>query len=89
MQRELADFIIQACENCDTFFEDMPTIRENYSGRGMYGKETTAIVCQNIMPVMAAIACELNDTAELWLLDFSKIRHLKMDSMGRSSIVLY
>lgn len=47
MQKELANFIIQACENCDTFFEDaesMPTIRENYSGRGMYGKETTVIV---------------------------------------------
>lgn len=96
MQRELADFIIQACENCDTFFEDMPTIRENYSGRGMYGKETTAIVCSDLMAIMAAIACETverlgynNDTEDEAADMFEDIRHLQTDSMGRSSIVIY
>ena len=95
MQRELANFIIQACQNCNMFFEDkesMPRIRENYSGRGMYGKETTAIVCSDLMSVMAAIACEVEevDMNEYWQdVELSDIRHLQTDSMGRSSIVIY
>ena len=102
MQRELANFIIQACQNCNMFFEDkesMPRIRENYSGRWMYGKGTTAIVCSDLMAVTAAIAFETlerlgynNDTedeaAELADM-FEDIRHLQTDSMGLSSIVIY
>lgn len=94
MKKELADFIIQACENCASFFEyeeSMPRIRENYSGRGMYGKKTTAIVCNDLMTVMAAIACEIEtvDMNEYWEdVELSDIRHLQTDSMGLS-IVFY
>jgi hypothetical protein len=92
MKLELAKFIIQACENADTFFEDeesMPTIRENYSYQ--HGKEpTTAIVCKSIMPVMAAIACEIEevDMNEFWgEVDLSHIRHFQMDSMGHDVVI--
>jgi hypothetical protein len=102
MQTKLAQFIIQACENGDTFFQDedsMPELRESYSGRGMFGKETTAIVCSDLMAVMAAIACETverlgydtdteDEAAELANL-LESIRHLQTDSIGRSSIVIY
>ena len=88
MKRELADFIIEACENADTFFQndDMPYIYEDYSGKGMFGKKTTGIVCQNIMPVMAAIACELNESEE-WNIDFELIQYLQTDSLGLSFIM--
>jgi hypothetical protein len=105
MKPELAQFIIQACENADTFFqffqdeESMPTIREGYSGRGTYGKKASAIECQNPMTVMAAIACEIverlgysNDTDDE-AVDLHEmledIRHFQMDSMGRDSVVIY
>jgi hypothetical protein len=102
MSPQLAQFIIQACENADTFFEDeesMPTIQEGYSGRGMFGKKTTAIVCKSIMSVMAAVACEIverlgysNDTDDE-AVDLHEmledIRHFQMDSMGRDSVVIY
>jgi hypothetical protein len=91
MKQELADFIIEACQNNDCLFdgEDMPELRQNYSGRGMFGRETTAIVCENIMTVMAAIMCELNYSAEEWTIDFEDIRFLRTDSMGRDSIIIY
>ena len=102
MNLKLAQFIIEACNNADTFFQDeesMPTIRENYSGRGMYGKKTTAIVCKSIMPVMAAISvevverlgyCEETGAEALDLGDMLEgIRHFQMDSMGRDSVVIY
>jgi hypothetical protein len=94
MQRELANFIIQACENCDTFFQDedsMPELREDYSGRGMYGKETTAIVCSDLMAVMAAIAweCYKVNPDDDFDIDLEAIRHLQTDSIDRSSTVLY
>lgn len=102
MNLELAQFIIQACENADTFFQDeesMPTIQENYSGRGMFGKQTAGIICTHIMPVMAAVTCEIverlgysNDTDDE-AVDLHEmledIRHFQMDSMGRDSIVIY
>lgn len=96
MNLKLAQFIIQACENADTFFEDeesMPTIQEGYSGRGMFGKQTTAIACKSIMPVMAAIACEISsmDADEYWDdadFDLDDIRHFQTDSLARS-IVIY
>jgi hypothetical protein len=102
MSPQLAQFIIQACENADTFFQDddMPELYiGEYSGRGMFGEKTTAIVCKDIMPVMAAIACEIverlgysNDTDDE-AVDLHEmledIRHFQMDSMGRDSVVIY
>ena len=95
MQKELAQFILQACENSNTFFQDedsMPELRESYSGRGMFGKETTAIVCSDLMAVMAAIACEI-EAVDMYEyredVDLSDIKDLRTDSMGRGSIVIY
>lgn len=61
MTKELAEFILNACENSDTFFKDevMPEMRVSvvYIGNDDYG-----IVCANSMPVMAAVACECLDS---------------------------
>jgi hypothetical protein len=100
MSPQLAQFIIQACENADTFFQDehgFPTIRNEYSGRGMFGKKTAAIECQNSMTVMAAVACEIverlgysNDTDDE-AVDLHEmledIRHFQMDSMGHDVVI--
>jgi hypothetical protein len=94
MSPALAQFIIQACENADTFFEDeesMPTIRERYSYQ--YDKEpTAAIVCKSIMPVMAAVACEISamDADDYWDnvdFDLEDIRHFQTDSLARSMVI--
>ena len=93
MKKELADFILNACNNADTFFEceGMPEIYENYSGRGMFGKKTTGIVCNNVMPVMAAVVCEFRDLeVDDWIdfeFDAEDIRHIKIDSVGNQTIL--
>ena len=95
MKKELADFIITACKNADTFFQNdgMPEIYEDYKGRGMFGKKTTAIVCDDLMAVMAAVSLECYYDTDYDSADISNIlediHHLEMDSMGRDSVVIY
>ena len=99
MKKELANFILKACENSDTFFDGdgMPEIYENYSGKGMFGKKTTGIVCSNKMSLIAAVSCETierlgysNDTDDE-AVDLHEmledIRHIKTDSMGNQTIL--
>jgi hypothetical protein len=95
MKGKLADFILKACDNCNTFFkweEQLPEIREGYMGR-WHSAPTTAIIVRSLPAVMAAIAvecleieAETDDPEEL--VDVSEIRHLKIDSIG-SRIVIY
>ena len=92
MDRNLAEFIIKACENNDSFFgwgESIPQLREGYSGRGMYGRETTGIVCDDVIPVLAAVANEVSwmDSDDISV-DLSKLAQLGTDSLGRR-IILY
>jgi hypothetical protein len=47
MKHEVAEFLV---DNSDGTI----SLREGYSGRGMYGKETTAIVAENINDILNA-----------------------------------
>lgn len=94
MKKAMAEFIIQACENADAFFEfddSFPEIREGYSGRSMYGENAYGIVCQNPIRVMAAVAAEMLelDSSNDLGFDVSELAKLRQDSMGRDSIILY
>lgn len=90
MKTKLAEFIIQACERNKTLFEynDMPEIREGYSGRG--SEPTTAVVCDNELQVLSAAALEAwydgGSTEDLEDLLIS-IASLKVDDMGRRTVL--
>ena len=94
MKRELAECIVSACQNNEVLFankgEELPTLKEAYKGRSM-GDTTTAIVVEDLVTVMAAVACELVELQEDWdyQLDLSKLANLQTDSLGRSSTVIY
>lgn len=47
MKKEIAEMLIQ--HNSDL------QLHEDYSGRGMYGKNTTGISCENMAQVMEAV----------------------------------
>jgi hypothetical protein len=58
-------------------FEGIPAeVRENYSGRGMFGRTTAAVSTQYSEDVFNAAAC-------IGL----KLRHLNVDSMGLGKVV--
>jgi hypothetical protein len=93
MKKELADFILQACENNDCLFSDrgleLPQIRENYQGRG-HSKPSFAITFEgSISVIMAAIVCESAelDVDDDWPADLSDIARLEQDSMGTGSVI--
>lgn len=94
MKRELAEFVLSACKNNDLLFtnkgEELPTLKESYQGRFM-GDATTAIVVENLVTVIAAVACELVELRADWddQLDLSKLAGLQTDNLGRSSTVIY
>lgn len=52
-------------------------LREDYSGRGMYGKETTAVIGDAYMIYWAAGALGISPKA------------LRVDSMGKSDTIVY
>jgi hypothetical protein len=63
-------------------------IRDDYSGRGMYGEKTYALVVDGSHSDV--INCILNSGVDLEKgLDDEETWDLRFDSMGRSSIVIY
>ncbi len=69
-------------------------IEENYSGKGMYGKTTTAIIFDSTEEFFKAIADIMTDT--LQDVDYVTadsvayaLKHLKEDSMGKDAIIYY
>lgn len=63
-------------------------VYENYSGRGMYGRETTGVVVSDLGQVMSALyssssqISELRDAGEL-----DQVEKFRWDSMGLDIIV--
>ena len=72
-------------------------LREGYSGRGMYGEETAALVGsrQDIIAAIASAAVDIGGTQTCHLVpvdgvDFvAGIQQLKWDSMGKTDVVAY
>jgi hypothetical protein len=89
MQQEIAEGIVEgaAVEGVELRFQP------KYSGRGMYGRETTAIVAEDMGSFMVGLArfcgdldpCEQDREIEETV---HEVQALRTDSMGRG-IVLY
>jgi hypothetical protein len=69
------------------------TLSKNYSGRGMYGRETAGVVGNlgEIVQAIAAVAVEYAENAEfdetINVDSFIKDMNISIDSMGRDTIV--
>lgn len=85
MTKEQANFFKEALVNDDLETEN-DIIRENYSGRGMYGKTTFAIVTDSVSDLIPALLRQAQEDPES-MPDFSTFV-LRQDNMGLG-IVLY
>lgn len=92
MKIEIAKSIVEAAEDMGEELE----LRESYSGRGMYGKETAGIVFDSIGVLMAAVARTGYNLCEIDSSDGSsespyeleqELIHTHMDSMGLGTII--
>jgi hypothetical protein len=92
LKRELAEFIVSACENNDVLFSDkgqeLPKLKEGYRGK-FTREEATAIQIDDIAPIMAAMFGEAmeGDTDDLqWTV--KDIADLRIDTLG-FELILY
>lgn len=87
MQLETAQKFVNASMGTDREL----SLYEDYSGRGMRNRTTTAIVAgdiTDIMPALIQVAYELGEDGEdMWDL-ISEMQSLQTDSLGRG-IVIY
>ena len=82
ISRELESAIRIASEDCGF------SIREDYSGRGMFGKTCLGIVANNIGKAVAAILRNIDDPDVIE--EFAGVlENLHTDSMGKSSIFYF
>ena len=82
MIKEHAEFFKEALDNDGIEVE----LRDDYSGRSMYGKTTFAVVTDNISDVIPALLRQVQEDPES-APDFS-IFKLRQDNMGLS-VILY
>jgi len=63
------------------------SLREDYSGRGMYGRSTAGVVCDGIGTLLKAVL----EDAHLFVEDgspmYDRISSFSTDSMGYSTII--
>ncbi len=86
MTKEQAKFLVDVTENAGN--QDI-SLREGYSGRGMCGRETCAVVVNSLTLLLCDCINHLKneDVESINLVpDFNNLR---TDSMGRESIVIY
>ena len=90
MQKVIAEAIVEAME--EQGYE--ASVREGYSGRGMFGKETTGIVTDSVGTVIQAILSDLleessiiRQVAEENDISPFDIDHISIDSMGLNTII--
>ncbi len=69
------------------------TVREDYSGRGMYGKETSAIVIDNQNLITMALARKIHSKEEIdstFIDAMEELQHgFDVDNMGKDKVVIY
>jgi hypothetical protein len=92
MRERTAKAFMEAAEEMSLAADLQP----RYSGRGMYGKETCAIVCgPHVFLLLVAVASARVHESESpsndneWDDLVEEIGNLRQDSMGRSDIVVY
>jgi len=85
MKLKYAQALVQASKDNDLELE----LYEGYSGRGMYGDRTSAIV-GDFNQLLACVALVSRELEEKDLEDFVRsFINIRQDSMGRSSQVFY
>ena len=86
MEKAIAEKIAEACHNRGFEYK----IREDYSGRHMYGEHTTGIVLDQSVNLTSLIICY----AELFVEDGEAIfdnvdDRIESDTMGKDQIIYY
>lgn len=85
MDRKTADLIIEAAGEIGVEVE----LREDYSGRGMYGENTTAIVMDDPMELLL-VCLHIGATHPELVEEIGEdLRRIRTDSMGRYQQVVY
>lgn len=86
MDRKLAEMLVQVCEDDGL---DV-SLRESYSGRGMYGNDTVGVVLQegDVTDILKAVinqaTCFIDDEDDM---EIFSCNGLKLDSMGKGMIL--
>jgi hypothetical protein len=64
-------------------------VREDYSGRGMYGRTTAGVVVEDLSEFLSAVgeAIEYGDEDEIAMIAEELQKGVSTDSMGRSMII--
>lgn len=88
MTKEVADFLLEVADTCDSLIDFDVTLHEGYSGRGMFGATTYGILCDypiELLGVAIQYAYEIDcDYQEL---ELTGLHNLKVDQLGRSCIL--
>lgn len=80
MQQRLAEILSEVVEDSE--------VRYNYSGRGMYGEETTGlVVAGGLGTVLGAVLRNVEELAEEFEADEIAPGHFRTDSMGMDTII--
>jgi hypothetical protein len=93
MTKELASFLVDAAEHCGVEIE----LRDDYSGRGMYGQTTQAVIVQNPSELILNVIQYIKETLENmtqdelakanFIPDVSDLGHLRTDNMARDTVI--
>ncbi len=90
MKLETAKILVEASKELNLKFD----LREHYSGRGMYGRETTAIVLENFTDMFGAVAIATKNVLEEdqkngtdGFVDFAEDLGFRSDSMGKGWVI--
>lgn len=78
---KVKEIIADFCESNELEF------REDYSGRGMYGRTCIGIVCDDTLGTLMQLVDAIRDELDISLYDV--LGSPKMDSMGLSSILYF
>lgn len=84
MTKEQADFLTEALSYCGVDHD----VRDDYSGRSMYGKTTSGVVVDSPLEVIGAVVGYMKSLTENELKDVPDFGALKIDNMARQ-VILY
>ena len=85
MTKEQAEFLASVCEEYGIEYD----IRDSYSGRGMYGKTTHAIVVPGLSTLLCSTVDYMRGLSQEELNQIPPMYDFNQDNMGRDSVILY
>jgi hypothetical protein len=84
MTKAQAEFLKEATEYCGNQEIDL---RSDYSGRGMYGKETCGVVVDSLTVLLADCIAYIKEVLNDNIDAIPELDSFKTDNMGRSIII--